>query len=163
MPRPCVHTSHPNIWGIPIYAHSQTWYHKKPFDVISQLYTHAFLPTLWGIHAYVHSKTLHHIKTKHHYNSAAHAYKTFRTFGEFQYTCTPNIQHSNQFNQRHISLVHTYMMLRTFGELIYYKHSKYMPFHEIYSTSLLGCAYIYDIPNLWGIHVLHTLQIHVIS
>jgi hypothetical protein len=40
------------------------------------------------------------------------------------------------------------MTLWNFGELMYYKHSKYMSSHEIYSMSLLGHLCIHDIPNL---------------
>jgi hypothetical protein len=91
MSQPCTHTSHLNLWGAPIYAYSQTWYQEKTFDVVSGLYTHAFLPNFWVIHTYVHSKTIHLNKSNHRYNSVANASMKFQTFGELMYTSTPNI------------------------------------------------------------------------
>jgi hypothetical protein len=52
MSRSYARASHPNLWGIPIYAYSQTWYHSKNIpkhyistnstNVISQSYMHTW-------------------------------------------------------------------------------------------------------------------------
>jgi hypothetical protein len=149
-------------WGIPIYAHSQIWYHKKTFDVMSRLYTHAFLSNLCEyMHTYT-PKLYITLKTKHRYISAAHAYKTFWTFGNsnihaLQIYNIPN----NSTNVISRSYMHTWQS-ESWGTHVL----QTLQVHAI-SWNLLNVI-TWSRMHTWhseplGIHVLHTLQIHVIS